>query len=642
LSLLDLHLRGRGNNPGIVVLKGPGGVGKSAIALRWLDSARDRFPDGQLYAGLSSATGDPVAVEDVLGEFLRALGVAPERVPPGLGERASLFRSVTAGVSMAVLLEDAVSAAQVKALLPASPTSVVMVTSTRPLAALLTDGGQVVPVEPLDDETAMDLLAQHIGTERLAAEQAQAEALVRFCAGLPIALCVVAAQLVLRPHRPLAKLVAELRDEHRRLDVLSVDDDLSVHSTLDVSARALPADARSAYRSIGVHPGRLVCPELVGATTRFAPGRARRALDALVDASLLREIDDELYQSHDLVHAHARAAADAELDLDVHTAAVRATVEWHLFVAREAAHAVLPARPYPPFDFPASPGYELPSALAGNRAALGWLERHRLDLAAVIRLAADNELHHLAYALGDAMQPLFIVHKHLREAVDVDERALRAAQAMDDPRAEADMRNRLARTLIQLDDLTPAREHIDELIRTAQRRGDRRGLASGLKSLARLHSRLGRHDAAVAAFREVVAAIQEIDQGRATGLALTELGAALVESGQTDEAVQPLDEARNILLTTDPPDPYNAARATIPLARARLRLGDDLTARRLLAEAQAELTRLGSDYQLGRAHETLAELHETTGEPELAREHRDRADELFALIAGPAPDSTPD
>jgi tetratricopeptide (TPR) repeat protein len=638
LSGLDAKARGRASNPGLVVLKGPGGVGKSALALRWLDRTRDRFPDGQLYARLALPSGDPVAVEDVLGEFLRALGVAPDHVPAAFSERVTLFRSVTAGRSVALLLDDAVSAAQVKALLPASPAGVVLVTSRRPLPALFADGAEVVPVEPLDDRGAVDLLTRHVGTERVAAERSAVAALIDFCAGLPIALCVAAAQLVLRPHRPVAKLVADLRDEHRRLDVLSLDDDLSVRATLDLSARALPPDARSAYLSIGAHPGRLVCPELIAATTRSGPARARRALDALVDASLLREIDDEVYQCHDLVRAHARAET-AGLDRAARDALTRTTLEWHLQVAREAGAAVLPSRRRVPFQ--QTGRFELPAGVTGQDGSLRWLERHRLDLSALVRLAADAGLHELAYALGDALQPLFIVHGHRREAVAVDEHALRAAAAMGDHHAQTSMRKRLARVLVDLGETALAQEHIDELIEAGERRGDRRGRASGLKVRARLHARLGRPADAVADCREVVSILREIDQGRAEALALTELGMALLDAGRPADAVPPLTEARDILLAGAPPDPYNAARASIPLARARIRLGDHDGVRALLDAAGRTLEELRSDRRLGRTHETFAELYDATGDHDRAAAHRSRAAELRARH-DPAPCSQVD
>src|SRR5205823_10475256 len=90
LSLLDELLgNSTGSSPTTLVLKGPGGVGKTALALRWLTNLVHRFPGGQLYADLALSTGEPVAAEDVLGQFLRALGVSPRRVPSGLAERTA-------------------------------------------------------------------------------------------------------------------------------------------------------------------------------------------------------------------------------------------------------------------------------------------------------------------------------------------------------------------------------------------------------------------------------------------------------------------------------------------------------------------------------------------------------------------------
>jgi len=626
LSDLDARSRSRGSGPGLVVLKGPGGVGKSALALRWLDVVRDRFGDGQLYARLATPGGDPVAVSDVLGEFLRALGVAPDRVPDGFSERVTSFRSVTADRNVALLLEDAVSAAQVKALLPASAAAVVVVTSRRPLPALLTDGAEVVEVGPLDDDGAIEVLTRQLGHERVAAEPDAVAALIECCAGLPIALCVAAAQLAIRPRRAIAKLVAELRDERRRLDVLTLDDDLSVRATLDLSARALSPDAAAAYLAIGVHPGRLTCPELIAAMLRAGPARARRALDALVDASLLQEVADEVYQCHDLVRVHAHTEATERLDLAARDERLRTTLEWHLQVARVAGNAVLPARRVLPFQ--PSGLLDLPPGVRGRHGALGWLERHRLDLAALVLAGSTAGCHELAYALGDALQPLFIVHAHHREALEVDEHALRAAAATGDHHAQHSMRKRLARVLLDLGDLDRARAHIDELVEAGERGGNQRVLASGLKLRARLHSRLGEHAAAVTALREVVAILGELGRCRAEGLALTELGMALLDAAQPADAVSPLHDARNLLLAIDPPDRYNAARASIPLARARLRLGDHDDAGRLLGEARRTLAELGSDHQLRRALETFAELYDATGDHERADEHRARAAEL--------------
>lgn len=71
-----------GGTPGVMVISGVGGVGKTSVALAWLHAIADGFADGQLYADLRGfSAGTPAPSSESLGRFLRALGVAPEAVP---------------------------------------------------------------------------------------------------------------------------------------------------------------------------------------------------------------------------------------------------------------------------------------------------------------------------------------------------------------------------------------------------------------------------------------------------------------------------------------------------------------------------------------------------------------------------------
>lgn len=84
----------------LVVVSGPGGIGKTSLALRWLHDTRDRFPDGQLYVDLG-AHAETAQPDEVLECFLGALGV--EVVPPDLPRRQALFSSLTADRRLAVI-----------------------------------------------------------------------------------------------------------------------------------------------------------------------------------------------------------------------------------------------------------------------------------------------------------------------------------------------------------------------------------------------------------------------------------------------------------------------------------------------------------------------------------------------------------
>jgi len=83
--------------PAIVVVSGQGGVGKSALALTWLQKVADTFRDGQLYVDLTAQSGaEPASLSAILARLLRAFGVAADQIPLDVAEAAALFRFAAA------------------------------------------------------------------------------------------------------------------------------------------------------------------------------------------------------------------------------------------------------------------------------------------------------------------------------------------------------------------------------------------------------------------------------------------------------------------------------------------------------------------------------------------------------------------
>jgi DNA-binding SARP family transcriptional activator len=83
----------------IVAIDGPGGIGKSALAIQAAHQVADHFPDGRLYVDLHGFTpgGRPLRPAEVLGRFLRSLGLSDSDIPRGADEAANRFRSLTSG-----------------------------------------------------------------------------------------------------------------------------------------------------------------------------------------------------------------------------------------------------------------------------------------------------------------------------------------------------------------------------------------------------------------------------------------------------------------------------------------------------------------------------------------------------------------
>ena len=122
---------------------------------------------------------------------------------------------------MLVVLDNARSSEQVEPLLPGSPTCTVLVTSRRRLSGLVTrHGAHSLDLDVLTEADARELFTRHVGVDRVAAEPEAVTELLGWCAGLPLAISIVAARAAQHPEFPLAVLAEELREESARLDAL--------------------------------------------------------------------------------------------------------------------------------------------------------------------------------------------------------------------------------------------------------------------------------------------------------------------------------------------------------------------------------------------------------------------------------------
>jgi hypothetical protein len=99
----------------VVVLSGFAGVGKTALALRWARTLAGDFPDGQLYLDLRGYSADrPLSAVEAQTRLLAPFGVPAARVPADPRESTALFRSVLADRRVLVMLDNALSAEQVR------------------------------------------------------------------------------------------------------------------------------------------------------------------------------------------------------------------------------------------------------------------------------------------------------------------------------------------------------------------------------------------------------------------------------------------------------------------------------------------------------------------------------------------------
>lgn len=297
----------------VVVLSGPPGVGKTALAIRVAHHVRRAFPDGQLYARLSGAGGRPRRVSAILAELMIATGLCRNSIPEKLDQRAAVFRAWLADRRVLVVLDDAAGAPQVRSLLPGTPGCAVLATGRTDLRGLTAlDGASGHVLDVLQPPEALALLSHILGEDRVAAEFAAAEDLAAVCGHLPLALRISAANLASRPGQRLGSYVAELRAEDL-LAKLCVNGDpaAAVHAAFDTSYDALDPVLRRLFGLLGLLPRPDFTPGDAAALLDTDAAQAARLLDRLAAASLIHLHAPGRFRFHNLLKTYAAQKASA-------------------------------------------------------------------------------------------------------------------------------------------------------------------------------------------------------------------------------------------------------------------------------------------------------------------------------------------
>jgi tetratricopeptide (TPR) repeat protein len=621
--------RASGDRP-LVVISGPPGVGKTSAALAWLHRTSADYPSGQLYVDLHGSSADrPVRPSTVLPWFLHALGLSPDQVPADLAEQTALYRTITADRRIAVLCDNALSAAQVRPLVPTSPGSVCLVTSRWRLTSLVLDGAVPLPLGPLETDAAVELLGRIAGSEVVTRDTDTARNLVTSFGRFPLAVSVGASLLALRPPgRDVAAtaqgLIAALRS------AVADDEETSMSACLDQSCAALPPDTARLYARLGLHPGPEFAAEAAHAVAATAPpvSDVPESLTALVEASLLTVTGTGRYRFHDLIQQHARGRAESAETGTQRAETLRRIVDYYLATADAADHTLYPQRrrPEPRYDLLPPLLQEFP----GPAGALEWFETERTNLMAVQRLAADHGLHSPAWQLADAMWVLFANLRYYEDWITSHEIGIAEATADNHLLAEARLRNGLGVALRLTGRYEEALRAFGEALLLRRSLGDRRGEGLVLHNTGLVHRDLGDLDRAATVLRESLAAKEAAGDTRGVARGYSAIGEVESLSGHHAEATAHLLRARSMLADTG--DRTFEALTERLLGEAQLRSGDRTAARTHLTAALARYAEAGPVFEAGTTYEALAELAWQEGQPAVAREHYAQAEAVYTRL----------
>ncbi|MFJ9028115.1 BTAD domain-containing putative transcriptional regulator [Streptomyces sp. NPDC102274] len=237
----------------VLLLDGPAGVGKTALAIHWANGRQERYPGGQIYLDLEGfSIRDPLSPADALRALLIGLGMADDEVPGSVGERSALLRSELAGRRTLLLLDNVMCPEQIRPLLP-GPAGTALVTSRNQLRGLVVrNGARRLTLAPFDHERSADLLNRLLGGRRRAeraerAEHAALDELAALCGGLPLALRILAERAARQPEVSLRRLVTEIRGEEPLNAFRLSEDGTDLDTVLSWSLKGLTEAAARLY-----------------------------------------------------------------------------------------------------------------------------------------------------------------------------------------------------------------------------------------------------------------------------------------------------------------------------------------------------------------------------------------------------------
>lgn len=535
-------LQGAGRGPVVIsAIDGVGGIGKSALAIQAATELAELFPDGQLYVDLQGATAglSPLAPDEVLGRFLRALGMPMSNVPLSREEMTAALRSRLAGKRLLMLLDNVADAEQVRPLIPSGRGCAVLVTSRRVLATL--EGVTHIRLDVLPRDEAVVLLGRLAGVERVAAEPEAAIDIAEWCGRLPLALRIAGARLAARPGWSLRAFAARLSDAQTRLDQL-VSGDLAVRASLRVSYASLrdsddPHDqtAVRAFRLVGVLDGPEVGIPVVAALMNEPAHIAEMAMERLADARLIEAAGVGRYRFHDLVRLFARELAVEEEPADHAVAALHRAMSCYLATTQRAVKLLDPLRQWP--VHPVDEAFAVP--IQDRDAAVDWLETERINLvAAVVQVAHQpDSIARFGPALAGALLWFLMPRMYVHDQLTAGETATQIARRLGDRESEAWGHEMVGSAYFQIGRYNEQEARLRAAHQLWLELGDRDGEQRTLCNIATTATAVGECERAIIYLRRQIALAKELGNKVAEVVGLINLGEAYGKLDRTAEAL---------------------------------------------------------------------------------------------------------
>lgn len=590
-----------------VIISGLGGVGKTELAYKLAQHLKPGYPDAQFYFDFKGSSKEPLSASDAMRHVIRSYHPTAQLPEDESGLRA-IYLSLLAGKKALLLMDNAVSPAQLDPLIPPTTCSLI-VTSRNHFTSKGLHPVILNTLEPKDAKQLLLKIAPRIGD--------YAEKIAELCGYLPLALEMAASAFHISVSMTPDEYVQRFSDTIKRLKLLD-----EVNASLLLSYELLNAEMQKLWRYCAVFPNTFDAVA-VASLWEMNVEDTKDKLDKLISHSLIEWNETtRRYRLHDL----ARLVVDTRLSMQERHFArgALATYYWKLLAQANELY------------------------LKGSEEMIGGLtlfdvERENIEAGqawSVSLIGKDEAATRLSIYYYFAGVYVLVLRLHPKERISWLEAGLKAAHLLNLKEAEGAALGNLGLAYMDLGEARKAIELYEQNLEIVRQTNDRLGQGAALGNLGIAFANLGETRKAIEFHEQSLLITREVGDRRGEASTTNSLGIAYGDLGETIKAIELLEQSR--LISREIGDRRGEGNALGNLGIAFAKLGETqkslelhhqaLIISREIGDRKAEGIDLGSlgvaYYMLGETHKAI-EFHQQR--LTITREIGDRQSEGYAL-----------